>query len=193
MLQEVLKQATKKNHDELEQLMYVNDIMSGELTVQQYKQILSTNYEVHKTLEDLLFNDLGPNITEKLDLEHRHKIAALQTDMQEIGIPVTAFEYQPLTFEISKASILGAMYVLEGATLGGSVIVKRLKTNPKFTDLNLGFHYYQVYGTELVTYWKNFCEVLNSQPEDTYDKSIDGAKKVFEFIAATQIKNNQLV
>jgi heme oxygenase len=195
MLHETLKKATQKNHDELEELMFVNDVMSGSLTLQQYKQILNTNYQVHKTVEDFLFNDLSPKTAEKLDLEHRKKLTALVADMQEALLPVVTADndYTALDLENNDATILGAMYVLEGATLGGNVIVKRLKVNPNLAGLNLNFNYYQVYGDQLVNYWKAFCSVLDAQPEDTFDKSIEGATKIFDYIAAVQQKNNQLV
>lgn len=195
MLHETLKQATQKNHDELEELMFVNDIMSGSLTLRQYKQILNTNYQVHKTVEDFLFNDLSPKVAEKLDLEHRKKLNALVADMQEALLPVLTADndYTALDLENNDATILGAMYVLEGATLGGNVIVKRLKTNPNLAGLNLSFHYYQVYGDQLIANWKVFCSVLDTQPEDTFEQSIYGAKKIFDYIASIQQKNNQLV
>jgi len=195
MLHETLKQATKKNHDELEELMFVNDIMSGSLTLQQYKQILNTNYQVHKTVEDFLFNDLSPKTAEKLDLDHRKKLNALVADMQEALLPVVTADndYTALDLENNDATILGGMYVLEGATLGGNVIVKRLKTNPNLAGLHLNFHYYQVYGDQLINNWKTFCSVLDAQPEDTHEKSIEGAKRVFDYIASIQQKNSQLV
>jgi heme oxygenase len=194
MLQETLKQATKHNHDELEQLMFVHEIMSGSLSVQQYKQILTTNYLVHKAVEQKLVNGVSADLAENLDLEHRNKLAALEADMLEMDLPLTDdhTNLPPIDFE-SEAAILGALYVLEGATLGGSVIVKRLKTNPAFASLNPGFHYYQVYGENLIPNWKKFCEVLNQQPEDTFNQSVTGAQQMFNYIASVQQLNNQLV
>jgi len=194
MLHETLKLATRPNHDELEELMFVNDIMSGTLSLQHYKQILTTNYLVHKAFEDFLFDNLSSETAQGLNIAHRYKLPALLADMvalqMEIPEPVNDDE---LTFEKSDASVLGAMYVLEGATLGGSVIVKRLKTNPELSALNLDFNYYQVYGAELIPYWKTFCAVLDQQREDTYLDAIESAKKMFGYIASVQLQNNNLV
>ena len=194
MLHETLKSATKQNHDNLEQLMFVNNIMNGTLTLQQYKQILTTNYLVHKNFEAFLFDNLSPEIAQQLNIAHRKKLPALIADMEALNIelPILANE-EEFSFEKNDASILGALYVLEGATLGGSVIVKRLKTNPGLSTLNLDFNYYQVYGTELIPYWKTFCAVLNQQREDGYDAAVNSAKKMFDCIASAQLQNNNLV
>ena len=184
MLQETLKQATQQNHNELEQLMYVHEIMSGTLSVQQYKEILTTNYIVHKTFEDELYSAVSPQLVQQLNLDKRRKLDALIADMQEMQIALPSIESpENIRFGKTDAEILGALYVLEGATLGGSVIVKRLKTNSNFVALNPGFHYYQVYGAELIPYWKSFCEILNQQSQETFELSTAGAKKMFEYIA----------
>jgi heme oxygenase len=191
MLHETLKQSTKNNHDELEQLMFVNDIMSGTLSLIHYKQILTTNYLVHKAFEDYLFDSLNPKTAEQLNITNRKKLPALLADMQalkmEIPSPVNDDE---LTFNKNDASLLGALYVLEGATLGGSVIVKKLKTNPELSALNLDFNYYQVYGDQLITYWRTFCAVLDQQTEDGYEAAVTSAKKMFGYIATVQTQNN---
>jgi heme oxygenase len=186
MLQDKLKSATKDNHDTLEELMYVHQIMDGTLSLFHYKQILTTNYLVHKHFEHQLTNGLCPKLSIELDIEHRQKLAALERDLQELAMVVRDNE-PDIKFRLDKtdACALGALYVLEGATLGGNVIVKRLKVNANLMNLNLGFHYYQVYGENLINNWKNFVNVLNRQPENTQDASITSARRMFDYIAAT--------
>jgi len=178
MLQEKLREITKKDHDGLEQLMFVSDIMSGQLSLDQYKQILLVNYLTHFYWEEQVLSALTDEISSRLFLAKRKKLAALTADMHEAGM-VPPVDSQPAASSIFKSSAeaLGGMYVMEGATLGGSVIVKKLKTNPNFGGLS--FHYYQVYGEELGQRWKEFCTVLNDQPETTWPQAIDGAKKMF--------------
>ncbi len=186
MLHETLKQATLPNHNELEQLMFVNEIMNGSLSLQQYTEILITNYIVHNLYEEDLFDKLSPQMAGKLQTEKRKKTNALLADLQELQITPPVAKKEDTTFKKSDAEILGALYVLEGATLGGSVIVKRLKTNPNLSNLNLNFHYYQIYGSELINNWKSFCEILNQQPEETFEATVAGAKKMFQIIADVQ-------
>lgn len=193
MLHETLKQATKNNHDELEQLMFVNDIMSGTLSLPHYKQILTTNYLVHKAFEDYLFDNLSAKTAEQLNINNRRKLPALLADMQALQMDIPSPNDDELSFDKNDSSLLGALYVLEGATLGGNVIVKRLKTNPELSALNLDFNYYQVYGNELIPYWKTFCAVLDQQAEDSYEAAVDSAKKMFGYIADVQLQNNKQI
>ena len=188
MLHETLKRATQDNHDELENLMYVQEIMSGSLPVGHYKQILITNYVVHKLYEAPLYSALPQLLAGEINLYFRYKLAALEADMQELQLPlpnIDSLVYPAINYD-ADAKILGALYVLEGATLGGSVIVKKLKTNPNLNALNLNFNYYQVYGDQLIANWKTFVAVLNKQPESAYADIIAGATGMFNYIASVQ-------
>jgi heme oxygenase len=136
----------------------------------------------------LIFSSLSPEIAAQLDLPHREKTAALQKDVGELNTAIPENDTPEITFAKNDAELLGAMYVLEGATLGGSVIIKRLKNDPKFAGL--GLHYYQVYGDLLIPMWKKFCDVLNSQAESEYAHAVNGAKKMFDYIASVQLQSS---
>ncbi len=196
MIQERLKKDTRSNHDTLEELMFADSIMNGTLTLEQYKQLLTTNYLVHEALEDLLFNELYDQVGDELQLYRRRKLPALLIDLHELEMEAPEWAGREQGAEsdaLNEASVLGALYVLEGATLGGHVIVKRLAVNPLLNRLNLGFPYYQVYGSELIPNWKKFCEVLNKQPESAYPIILDGARRMFEYIAALQRGNHAAI
>jgi heme oxygenase len=186
MLQEILKAATKDHHDELESLMFVNEIMNKTLTLQQYKTLLATNYIVHSAVEPELHAALDRETKNRLRIENRNKVDALAKDVQDMGMDKAALDAVEISFSIpahqSKAAALGAMYVLEGATLGGHVINKKLKANPAFENLEL--HYYGVYGKELMPNWLGFVETMNaSVPEAEYDVAKDSAVNMFSLIA----------
>ncbi|RYE33439.1 MAG: hypothetical protein EOP42_08295 [Sphingobacteriaceae bacterium] len=194
MLHEILKQATQKQHDNLEQLMFVNKIMSGTLSVDEYKQILITNYITHARLENQLLNSLTDDLKTKLQVNNRYKLSALEKDLKESGIDFMEINQDKTDTVISKnsAAVLGAMYVLEGATLGGNVIVKKLKVNQNLQNLHLNFYYYQVYGSELVTNWKQFCQILNTKvAAEDYETSIQSALKTFDYFVLAHESSNK--
>lgn len=182
MLQELLKEATRPHHDRLEQLMFVNQIMDGSLTAHQYQKLVITNYLSHVVFEEYIYSHLSPGLRDELQLNQRVKIPALLQDVEELLIPVPEMPADAGLIPIAAddASLLGAMYVLEGATLGGHVIVKRLLVNPNLQPLDLQYHYYQAYGPNLINNWKQFCQVLNTRvaPHD-YDKAIKSAGDMF--------------
>lgn len=188
MLQTILKEATKSYHRQLEQLMYVDEIINGTLTLQQYKQLLTTNYLVQAACENYLFNSLSFAVAVKLNIKKCSKIPALIAGINELKLvlPQQINGAQQLTILKNDVAVLGALYVLEGATLGRHVIEKKLLNNAAFTHLNLNLHYYRVYCSSLILYWKAFCEVLNQQPPETHAISAAAVKKMFEYIMYVQ-------
>jgi heme oxygenase len=185
MLQEKLKSATSAHHDELENLMFVQEIMNKTLTLEQYKTLLATNYVVHAAIESKLHDALDQGVKDILDIENRNKLAALEQDLQEMNMQkedLDAVHFDFLPKDHSNASSLGAMYVLEGATLGGNVIRKKLRANPVFEHLSL--NYYSVYAENLMPNWLSFVNVLNTTvPVADHQMAEDSAVEMFQHIA----------
>lgn len=191
MLQEQLKLETQGQHDMLEKLMYVDDIMNKTLSIDQYKEILITNFLVHYIFEDRIFSALDEDLKLKIGTEERVKLGALYKDIEEAGLDVEAIKvtYEELMQEEGRAFeegtvALGALYVLEGATLGGNVIQKKLKLNENFASLSLSFYYYTVYESNLMPKWISFVDALNqSIPESEHERVIKGAEEMFAWIS----------
>lgn len=186
MLQDRLKLATKENHDELEELMFVNEIMNKTLSLEQYKTLLATNYIIHSAIESKLHESLDEETKKLLTIEYRNKVDALRKDLAEIGIVKDELDEMNFDFlqneNYDHASALGAMYVLEGATLGGHVIYKKLRATPAFETLNL--NYYTVYAQQLMPNWLVFVNVLNTRVEEgDHQRAEESAVKMFQHIA----------
>ena len=185
MLQEKLKSATSAHHDELENLMFVQEIMNKTLTLEQYKTLLATNYVVHAAIESKLHDALDSEVKESLDIDNRDKLSALEQDLKEMNMDKDDLDAVHFDFSIKdhgNASSLGAMYVLEGATLGGNVIQKKLRANPTFENLSL--NYYNVYAQNLMPNWLSFVKVLNSSvPEEDHQLAEESAVDMFQHIA----------
>jgi len=190
MLQDKLKSATSAHHDELENLMFVQQIMNKTLTLEQYKTLLATNYVVHAAIESKLHEALDDDIKESLDIENRDKLSALEQDLKEMNMDkadLDALDIDFLLKDYNNSSSLGAMYVLEGATLGGHVIQKKLRANPAFENLSL--NYYNVYAQNLMPKWLSFVNVLNTTvPEEEHQLAEHSAVDMFEHIA--QVSRN---
>jgi heme oxygenase len=92
----------------------------------------------------------------------------------------------------SKYDALGLMYVLEGSTLGGRVILKALARNPAFNDIK-AIRFYEGHGEETGLFWKKYQEVLMKVATDdaTEDKIVNAANRTFEEVA--RIFSNSLV
>lgn len=186
MLQQKLKEATSTQHDQLEEIMFVQNIMGKNLNHDQYKQILITNYVTHLLYEDAIHHSISSDNAKNLNIDGRYKLNSLKLDLVEANIDsesiIEKFNSLSKIIEFDEATALGAMYVLEGATMGGAVIVKQLKLNPNFTA-DYQFNYYSIYKENLMPNWKNFVAVLNQVPEDQHQKALNGALYMFEAIA----------
>ena len=181
-LQEKLKAATSSEHDQLETQMFVGQIMSKMLSIEQYHKILMTNYLIHASYEEMLCSTIPADLAKTLNLEERKKLKALEKDLLQAEL-APAVVVTPNNRNWTLWSALGAMYVLEGATLGGKVIYKQLLANPNFTNSRLDLNYYNIYGDQLMAKWTQFVTILNSVKEEHHQEVIDGAKAMFNEIS----------
>lgn len=93
-----------------------------------------------------------------LDFEARRRRPVLDRDLAHLGEATPA--PCPMPEPASRAEALGLLYVLEGSTLGGQVIRKRLLKDGQ--DLN-GVSFLDPYGAETGARWKGFLAVLDRE------------------------------
>ncbi|WP_316825189.1 biliverdin-producing heme oxygenase [Pedobacter miscanthi] len=183
MIANLLRTETAENHKTLESLMFVNEIMNNSLSIDQYKKLLTVNYIIHQKSENTLANMLDVAIATELEMNSRLKLSALEKDLNYWGIDsltLPGLDFELFLPQKNTAEVLGALYVLEGATLGGNVIKRHILANPNFKDHEDGLNYYGVYGEELSTKWKKFVSVLNERvPEGDYERCINSANQTF--------------
>jgi len=184
MIANLLRTQTSDKHKELESSMFVNEIMNSSLSIGDYKKLLIVNYIIHYKLEKKLADMLDAGIFKKLEMHNRFKLAALEKDLDYWAIDPASLP--DLDFDLfvpknNNAEVLGALYVLEGATLGGNVIRKQILKSPDFTHHEGGLNYYGIYAEELGSKWKTFVTVLNETvTEADYGLCINSANRTFD-------------
>jgi heme oxygenase len=179
MLSEYLKQHTAAYHDAAEKLFNSKKIFNKTFTLEDYKKIIGTNYLMLLHSEDQIFSSLSAALAGKLQLEERKKLPLIEKDLACLSLAgeTTA---QNLEF-ISENEALGALYVIEGSTLGGNVIAKQLSKTEGFEKVT--FNFFGCYQENTGTMWKNFKEVLDMEVnEQNYDEVLLGAKKLYTFL-----------
>jgi heme oxygenase len=83
----------------------------------------------------------------------------------------------------TKAEALGALYVLEGSTLGGRKIMQALTSQGVSTD---DLYFLNPYGKDTGARWRSFLKILERETassETTVNACISGAVKAFDFAA----------
>lgn len=183
MIANLLRTETAENHKALESLMFVNEIMNHSLSIDQYKKLLTINYIIHQKLENELSNMLDSDIARELDMNSRLKLASLEKDLDYWNIDnltLPGLDFELFVPQKNTAEVLGALYVLEGATLGGNVIKKHILDNKQFEGHEEGLNYYGVYGDALSAKWKTFVSVLNERVvEADYQACVNSANLTF--------------
>lgn len=147
--------------------------------VQQYLDILYLFYGYFATLEAAVSKFI--TITHLEDYNERRKKSGLIDDIHHFNgtLPLPASDAElPQINNILQA--FGALYVMEGSTLGGIIISQMMQK-----QLNLkgpeGFSFFTSYGNETHSKWHDFKNALSVQPdnEDEADIIINAANETF--------------
>ncbi|MBC3199154.1 biliverdin-producing heme oxygenase [Pseudomonas poae] len=167
-LLEALRTGTGLLHVALEKRM---PFFSERLDAQWYRRLLQAYFGFYAPIEAALY-DSGL-IPEGFDTSLREKTPTLISDLHALGLNDAAISALPRwtdlpTFD-SPAACLGALYVLEGATLGGQVL-RREMAQRLGVDADNGGAFLDVYGAETGRRWKTFLDYLDRQTLDAADK-----------------------
>lgn len=175
-----LKEATRQQHDALENVV---DVMNRTFSIADYRTLLWKFYRFYSAVEPRMpADDLK---AEGLDIERRRKLPSLERDLRHLE----AFEearsmaaWTDLPELDSAAKAFGAAYVMEGATLGGQVIMRQLKESLGITPEN-GGAFFNSYGKEVGPMWKEFGAIITAFSEknpDADDTIVDAGRKTFD-------------
>ncbi|WP_312765886.1 biliverdin-producing heme oxygenase [Epilithonimonas sp.] len=178
MISVFLKEQTKQQHDDTEAKLQSQKIFDKSYTLDDYKTLLIHNYKLISRYEPQVQEQLKDYPELKLDL--RSKIDALKIDLSNLDIE-TGSEASAQNLE-NEAEAFGALYVMEGSTLGGNVISKQLRKNPEFEDVE--FNYFGVYGENTGPFWQEFKSILDEKiTEAQYNDCVTGAKKAYQLLS----------
>lgn len=173
----VIKETTRTLHQDVEQLLLPQ--LRAIKNPGDYGSILKMFYGYFQPLENVIHQHI--TTAELPDIAQRRKAAALLHDLNEIGNGETAL--QPCT-DLPRlqntAQAFGALYVMEGSTLGGKMIAKLLQKNSALSTCENALRFFSGYGDDTGNKWKTFLEVLNRQG-DTGDV-VHGANETFFYL-----------
>ena len=172
-----LRESTQPAHDKVEHALGER-LFSPNLTKGDYANLLRKFYQIYLTTEaEIERHGLLTDMLQK-----RSKLTLLNADFAGLGDLGGEPSAAPKPFVLaSEADALGAMYVIEGSTLGGAVIAKRLQSLPwikKESHLN----FFTSYGKDKASMWQQFLQFLTSygtQFPEREDAVVSGAMQTF--------------
>lgn len=183
---ERLKSESASHHDQVEANPYAKAIMGGTIDLNGYRRYLELFYGYIAPLERLAEGSDALNES-GYDLEARRKTPMLERDLAELGVGPKERESLPLCGELPDLStpekLLGCFYVIEGSTMGGQMITKKLSRSLELTP-EKGLAYFYSYGPEARIRWGDFRERLleAGQTEAARDEIVRSAVRTFELL-----------
>ena len=179
---DTLRQTTDPAHKRLEALPISMSLVSPDITLDIYRLYLELMSRVIYDVEHSLFTEMAELIP---DIDARRKSLMIADDLQlldsrnvhdELPLQAAGFKYTP-------AFAMGIMYVIEGSTLGGRVIVKNIKKTLALDEVR-GAKYFSGYGDGTGHMWRAFLERLTTFEAETKsgEEIIAGAEFAFNVI-----------
>jgi heme oxygenase (biliverdin-IX-beta and delta-forming) len=180
MILQRLKSATNSRHAALERQL---PLLNPGFTRPAYRQFTRRFFGYYAPLESQLialpwWESIG------FDYLRRQKTPQLVRDLTAMGDTTGTLAKLPrcenLPATHSLAHLLGCLYVIEGATLGGQIITKHLQTNLGVTPTS-GGSFFHGYGAYTGPNWMEFGKMLMVHAESTGngDDIIEGANQTF--------------
>ena len=177
-----LKTGTAAIHEQIEQVSVMRSMMEGTLDKTRYTVLLYTLYHFYHALESRIQqHDFWHHTS--FDIARRMKSGWLLHDIHFFGIhyyakPSIAASLPDIT---SIEALLGVLYVIEGSTLGGTVIAKQLEKQYGYT-LESGARFYHGYGKESKAFWQETGNLIRDSVSSlslSEDKVIHFAQAMF--------------
>jgi heme oxygenase len=153
-----LRAETRPEHDRLENGLRLTD---PDLTLERYREVMARFFAFWSGWEPRM----AAVLTDEALLAPRRRLHLLRADLLALGIaPETLPACEPPPIH-SRGEAFGSLYVMEGSTLGGRVILKRLGALGLSPDTG-GCAYFAGYGAETGAMWTRFLERLEAEADN---------------------------
>ncbi len=160
MIMAKLKESTRGQHEALESVV---DVMNRTLSIDEYKDLLIKFYRFYQAVEPRLPAD--ELLKSGFDIRPRLKSSMLERDLVHLGVkPGSVPPWTGVPQTQNAAQAFGAVYVMEGATLGGQVITRHLHQHLGLTP-EQGGAFFNSYGREVGPMWKAFGASVTAYSE----------------------------
>ena len=164
---EDLRAATQTIHLRLHGHPAFQPVLQDAPDVDGYTNLLTQLYGFHAPAEAWVFDAAAIHLPELDDLQQRRKMPFLEADLSVLGRPVhPESPAQQLAWPITatRPSVLGCLYVIEGATLGGRDLARAIGPALHAHGLpgTTGRQFLLAYEPRQGAMWRQYCQVLTA-------------------------------
>lgn len=181
-LREALRLKTKALHHQLDHHPLLAQLMTRELTIEQYVDCLQALYLFLAPEEREIERFIMTNPV-TVSYQYRQKVPALLKDLSSLGHTIESDWDSDclapcLTIE-NSADLVGILYCIEGSMLGGQFIIRQLQR--VLPEVNHAISYFMGYGEKTHQYWSEFWsfagKICITSPERV--QAVDAACRYF--------------
>lgn len=148
-----------------------------------YRALLGRFWGFHATWEPVV----AARLADPAFVEPRRKLGLLRADLTHLGASPNDITMLPTVdagaLPRTDAEALGSLYVMEGSSLGGQIIARRIAATLGYRRES-GCAYFNAYGPEVGTMWRATRQRLVRVPVDQHDAVVAAASATFETIGA---------
>jgi len=180
---ERIRSETRGLHQAIERS---NPLSSARVSLQDYRRYLEKLLGFHAPLE-LRLAAMSEQHGLTAEFAGRSKTPLVVRDLAALGLrPATAVAvaWSPwLPQPVGLGGLLGCAYVLEGATLGGKVILRRLA--PQLPEIQGASRYLDCYGDQVGERWKRLLALLETHlvTPEAEQAAVAAARDSFQALA----------
>ena len=175
-----IKESTQVFHTALEHDL---DVFHTITTLESYTKLLQKFLGFYLPIEPSLL-DVQNRYIVSLDVQQRSKSPLLLRDLCDLGVPPLTVHTLPLCQTLpavtTPAQMWGCLYVLEGSTLGGTLISKHITQQLGLTAEH-GCAFFCSYGSHIGSMWRTFTHSLEAYACMSHEEDliIDAACETF--------------
>jgi heme oxygenase (biliverdin-IX-beta and delta-forming) len=159
ILLEALRSTTATAHRRLERRLA---LVEPDLSLARYRTIMAAMWGYHAPLETRLAA-AGAWEMVGLDGSARQRVHQLHRDLVALHLTEAAIERLPrcerLPSVATPAEAMGCIYVIEGSTLGGRVVLRHVRRCVD-VDVESGARFFAGYGEQTTARWRETCAAI---------------------------------
>lgn len=182
-----LKDETRALHYKLDHETMLAGLLDENLTKIAYSKCLALLADFYRATDESIWPWLR-NVAD-LEMQVRLKSQYIEADLAFLGVvhvpPIKSMRWQ------NAAQAWGALYVVEGATLGGARISKQLQKKDWFEGV-IGRRHFAAYGADTGLMWTAFrtCYMQAAAGDPTFtNNAVFAAREVFHALHAHLTQN----
>jgi heme oxygenase len=176
-----LREATRDAHARLHEHPLLQPLSVGKISRDAYKTLLTRLYGFHAPLERAIVA-AGAGRPD-LQIDRRQRAALLRRDLVDLGLSEADIDALPTSTAVAAprtpGRLLGALYVREGATLGGRQLARQCDGlfGP---DTPTGRRFFSGQPDD-PRLWQSLCAAIETAADEGHlPDMIDGAKETFD-------------